>query len=255
MRAGFIIILICAVIAGCNKKKHFDGPNSYADGFENYSTIDDLVDGNDDRWSFFQQSRDENSLTIDTTIYHTGGKSFKSSAIASSDADGASKASINKQNMAFWEGETVVADMWYYIEGTENAKWLFLFDLEEQTAIGAGPGMRLAMVNNQLRVEHKYPNPDIVQAEGNEIDVPRNQWVNIRFETKLSKKKRGYVKVWQDGILILEQDKWKTLPKDILYVNQGTKGMYSQIEFGVTANSKDNPMTVYVDDIDVWTIE
>lgn len=69
------------------------------------------------------------------------------------------------------------------------------------------------------------------------------------------KKKEGTVKVWQDDILILEQYNWQTLPVDILYIIQGTKGMYSQIEFGVTANSSDNPTTVYVDDIDVRIIE
>ena len=134
---------------------------------------------------------------------------------------------------------------------TAKADWIFLFDLEEKTAIGAGPGMRLALENDFLLVEHKYLNPDIRQTKNEEISFPRDQWVNIRFETKLSQKKKGYVKVWQDEILILEQSSWKTLPTDMLYFQQGTKGMYSQIEFGVTANTRDNPMTVYVDDINV----
>jgi hypothetical protein len=250
------IVLIAGIfLFSCQKEKHFDGPNNFSEDFSAYTTIEDIIDGNNEQWSFFQKTFEGNTTSIDTVIFHSSGKSFKSHAVPSTAEKGASKASINKQFMAFWEGETVGIEAWYYIEGTASAQWMFLFDLEEKTSIGAGPGMRLALVNNQLLVEHKYPNPNINQIDGSEIDFPRDQWVKIRFETKLSQKKKGYVKVWQDDHLIIEQNDWQTLPKDILYFQQGTKGMYSQIEFGVTANSSDNPMTVYVDDIDVRLVE
>lgn len=248
------IILLSSVFLGCNKKKFFDGPNFYQDDFEAYSVIDDIIDGENLNWSFFQKTYSENTITIDTTIYHSGGKSVRSYAIAPNETDGTSKASINKQFMAFWEGETVQADFWMYLEGNDPIDWLFIFDLEEKTAIGAGPGMRLAIVDDKILLEHKMPNPNVEQ-EGDGIAFPRNQWVNIRFETKLSQRKKGWVKVYQDGVLIIEQDKWKTLPKDILYSLQGTKGMYSQIEFGATANSDDNDVVVYVDDVDVKVLE
>ncbi|MDX1350630.1 MAG: heparin lyase I family protein [Putridiphycobacter sp.] len=254
MKTSYLFLLIPLQIA-CNKEKLFDGPNNYADDFSSYDNINELIENENENWSFFQKTYASNVLSIDTNIYHSAGKSFKSYAMPTAEAFGASKASINKQFMAFWANETVLIEAWYYIEDTASANWLFLFDLEEKTNIGAGPGMRLAMVNNQLRVEHKYPNPDILQLEGSEINVPRNQWVNIKMAVKLSQEKSGNVKVWQDDKLILHQDKWQTLPKDILYVLQGTKGMYSQIEFGVTANSSENAMTVYVDDIAISVID
>ncbi|NOQ71822.1 MAG: hypothetical protein GQ574_07470 [Crocinitomix sp.] len=249
-----ILLILPILFLSCDKKEIFAGPNSYSDSFEGYTEINETVDGDNINWSFFQKTYAENELSIDTTFFHSGNKSFKSFAVAGT-SEGASKASINKQFMAFWEDETVVIDMWYYVVGTENADWMFLFDIEEKTAIGAGPGMRLALVDNFLRVEHKYPNPDIKQELGAEVEFPRDQWVNIRFESKLSQKNEGSVKVWQDDVLIIEQYDWKTLPKDILYATQGTKGMYSQIEFGVTANASDNPMTVYVDDISVSIVD
>jgi hypothetical protein len=254
MKKALIILILPFLFISCNKEKLFAGPNAYSEGFEGYSEISETVEGDNVNWSFFQKTYEENELSIDTTFFHSGNKSFKSFALAGTSERGASKASINKQFMAFWEDETVVIDMWYYIVGTQKADWMFLFDIEEKTPVGAGPGMRLALVDNFLRVEHKYPNPDIKQTLGAEVEFPRNQWVNIRFETKLSQKKKGSVKVWQDDVLIIEQYDWKTLPKDILYATQGTKGMYSQIEFGVTANTSDNPMTVYVDDITVYTV-
>ena len=153
--------------------------------------------------------------------------------------------------MAFYEGDIVHVEMWYYIEGTQNAEWLFLFDIEEQAAIGAGPGIRLAMVEDEIVVEHKYFNPNIFQIEGSEKKVPRNEWFKITFEAELSQKEKGYIKVWQNDTLIIEQQNWRTLPKDALYFQQGTKGMYSSIEFGLTANSKDNPLIIYLDDVSI----
>lgn len=248
---NILIIASVLVLVSCNKKEKFDGPNSYADDFEVYTDSEQLIDGNNELWSFFQLTSDQNSITVDTNIVHSGNRSIRFSGVAGADGVTA-KCSINKQFMAFWEGESVYVDFWCYLEGNEDIDWLFIFDLEEKVPVGAGPGMRLAIVNNKLLVEHKFPSPNIVQ-EGSGVLFPRDQWVNIRFETKLSRKDEGYVRVLQDGVQILTAENWKTLPKDILYFNQGTKGMYSQIEFGLTANSDDNAHVMYVDDISVTT--
>ena len=89
--------------------------------------------------------------------------------------------------------------------------------MEEQAFIGAGPGMRLALVDNQLRVEYKFNEKDIVQTSGQEIDFPRNQWVELIWEVKLSQKNNGTVKLWQNGQLIIDGNNKRTLPKDVLY--------------------------------------
>lgn len=238
---GFILIL------GCNKKEFFDGPHFFQDDFESYTSLDDLLLPDDQLWSFTQLTRSENNIIVDTSKAHTGSKSLKFTALKSDEA--ASKTSIAKQNMAFWEGETVRLSASYFIEDTKSLEWLFLMDLEEQTAIGAGPGMRLAMVNNKLRVEHKYNEDDILQAEGSEIDFPRNQWVDLIWEVKLSQKNKGTVRLWQDGQLLIDSKDNKTLPTDILYSQQGTKGMYSSCEIGITANSKDSNLTMWIDDV------
>lgn len=236
---------------GCDKTKYFDGPDTYSDNFETYANADSMLDGNDEHWSYFQKTYDGNSVSIDTLVVHSGNQSVKSTAAARGTDGSASKASFAKQKMAFYEGETVSLEAWYYIEGTADADWLFIMDLEEQAAIGAGPGMRLAIVDSALVVEHKYLEQDFYQTGSTKVIVPRNQWFHVRFETLLSQKDKGYVKVFQDGVLVIEGYNTATLPKDILYFQQGTKGMYTSIEFGVTANSADSPMTVYVDDIAV----
>lgn len=245
---NLILIALALSTFACNKEDIFDGPNTYSDGFENYASVDETIDGDDQLWSFFQNTLESNDIQVDTTIVHGGNQSLK---FIGAKTDGAlSKASINKQNMAFWDGETVSVSFWVYLVGNDPLQWLFLFDIEEQTAVGAGPGMRLALVDGKILLEHKYGNPNVAQ-DGAGLAFPRDQWVNIRFESKLSQKKKGYVKVYQDGVLIIDQNNWKTLPSDILYSTQGTQGRYSQIEFGVTANPSENDAILYLDDVSV----
>lgn len=254
MKNYLIILIITLVSISCNKKKFFDGPDFYSDDFESYTLLEELLSDNDENWSFTQLTKNENSITVDTAIKHGGNRSLKFSA-AKSEPQTLSKCSIAKQNMAFWDGETLRITAWYYMAGTNTAEWLFLMDMEEQTAIGAGPGMRLALVDNKLRVEYKFNEKDIVQPEGSEIDFPRDQWVEIKWEVKLSQKHKGTVKLWQDGQLIIDSKNNRTLPKDILYSLQGTKGMYSSIEIGITANSRDSDLILYVDDVVIEKVD
>lgn len=247
MKIYLFAFAVCIILTACNKEKIFDGPDFHEDNFESYSLLDDLLLPDDQLWSFTQLTKSGNYILVDSTRAHSGTKSMKFFAIKTDDQ--ASKSSLAKQNMAFWEGETVRMSGWFYIEGTQTLNWLFLMDLEEQTAIGAGPGMRLALVNNQLRIEYKFNEDDIIQSAGQEINLPRNQWVEIVWEVKLSRKKKGSVRLWQNGQLIIESSKNKTLPKDLLYFQQGTKGMYSSCEIGITANSKETDLTMWVDDV------
>ncbi|MFI5171539.1 MAG: heparin lyase I family protein [Chitinophagales bacterium] len=248
MKKIFILSTCSILFSSCNKEKFFDGPDFFEDDFESYSSVDELTSNDDINWSYTQLTSELNKITLDTNNVHSGNKSLKFVA-ARSENEFVSKCSIAKQNMAFWDGETVRLTAWYYIEGTNTLDWLFLFDLEEQTAIGAGPGMRLALVNNQLAVEYKFYEPTLFQSLGQEIDLPRNEWVELIWEVKLSQKNNGAAKVWQNGQLIIDSHNITTLPKDILYSLQGTKGMYSSVEIGITANSTDNDLTIWVDDV------
>lgn len=245
-----LLLLFCciALLGGCRKKKFFDGPDFFEDDFESYTVLDDLLLPDDQLWSFTQLTKTGNRITVDSSRAHGGSQSLCFVA-EKTDGETVSKASIAKHNMAFWEGETIRMSAWYYIEDSLLLDWLFLMDMEEQAVIGAGPGMRLALVGNQLRVEYKFNERDIVQPAGQEIDFPRNQWVELVWEVKLSRKKKGSVKLWQNGRLIIDSQGNTTLPKDILYFQQGTKGMYSSCEIGITANSRDNALRIWVDDV------
>jgi Polysaccharide lyase len=248
------ILLSILLIAGCNKKEFLDGPDQFTDDFESYPTVDSLISTQDLFWSFFQVTDDANNYAIDTTTFHSGNQSLRFSGSATTD-ELVSKCSVVKQHMAFWEGETMRVTAWYYLVDGPVADWLFIMDLEEQAPIGAGPGMRLAIVDDKLVVEHKYLNPNIYQTEGSEINFPRNQWVKVSFEALLSQKQKGYVKVWQDDQLIIDQPNWDTLPKDFLYHQQGTLGRYSSIELGLTATARTSDQVLYLDDVEIGLVQ
>ncbi|MFK7783502.1 MAG: hypothetical protein AB8B56_00225 [Crocinitomicaceae bacterium] len=252
MNKASLIIAAVLMLLGCNKKKFFDGPNSFSDGFESYASFDDLLIDDDVHWSSTQQTYDANTISLSTEQTHSGATSLKFDALGSSD-EKLSKCSIFKQNMAFFEGETVRSSIWYYIDGEQELDWLFLMDLEEQAFIGAGPGMRVANVGteNYAAVEFKLKEDDLKQEV---TSFPRNQWFKITLETLLSQKKKGWVKLYLDDQLIIDGTNIRTLPKDRLYHQQGTKGMFTSIEIGITANPSSNPAIVYADDFSIEVI-
>src|ERR1044072_8895276 len=196
MRKYIITASLLLFIISCKKEKWFDGPNFMQEDFESYTLANAMFPSDESRWSFNQNTVSGNYIAIDTHIVHDGNQSLKFFAYASP-ANSASKCSIVKQHMAFFEGDVVKISAWYYIDGNADADWLFLFDFEEQAAIGAGPGIRLAnTINTRVTLEHKFFNKDLYQAAGQEIFLPRNQWFNLTMEVKLSQKKKGYVRVW-----------------------------------------------------------
>jgi hypothetical protein len=72
-------------------------------------------------------------------------------------------------------------------------------DIEEQTPIGASPGIRLALVDSCIMVEHKFLETDIYQPDNQRIAFPRNEWVNLTWEITLSTKDDGAIRLYQNG--------------------------------------------------------
>ena len=247
---GLINILILTIFIltnSCFKERFSNQPQYYSDDFERYKKEETWLDPAAGYWSFSQQTLEANSVSIDSSMRFSGKQSLYFFAEKSS-TEQLSKCSISKQNMSFPENGVVRISVQYYLDAPEKVNWLFLADLEEQTAIGAGPGLRLVLVNGQIRMEYKFLEKDVLQFDGKEKNFPLRQWVNLVWEIQLSQKNRGWVKVWQDGVLLIEKYKIRTMPKDLLYSQQGTKGIYSSVEIGVTANTRDAAVKLWADD-------
>lgn len=246
-----LLVWVCFTMSACLKGLLPEGQPSLEEDFEAYQTVEELFSGPDAKWVFFQQSQANNQISLDTTQARSGRQCLKIYAEESIDGE-ASKSDLANNDMDFREGDIVYLSAWFFIEGTADLTDLFLIDIEEDIQIGAGPGMRLQLeaAEGYLKLERgKMLEQNISQVNGSEIPFPRNQWVQIEMETKLSRKKDGYIKVSQNQNLVLNAREVRTLPVDRLSLLQGTSGRYSSIQIGITANSPQNSATIYLDDM------
>ena len=243
-------LLIIVVLSSCNKEKLFDGKNSIYENFESINDVDDLFQN--ENWEYYQQTEPNSYIELNNQNPHSGTNCLKIFA-----AKGIiSKSDIANNKMAYWENDTVQMSAWFYIEDTNKLNYLFLFDIEEAVAIGAGPGIRVAIDDEgYLLIErNKYGEKTLRQADDRKIKFPRNQWVHLKLEIDLQQKDEGYIKLWQNDTLLINVENTQTLPKDKLYFIQGTKGMYQSVQIGVTATTSDFDVTMYIDDIEIKKI-
>lgn len=239
----FLLLLSC-------KKLSFEGAiESLFEDFETYSFGDSAAVLEGDQWTSFTYTNNQNALRVDTTVVHQGNNSMRFDAVASN--GDVSKCDLHTVNLLLQEKDIFHFSGWYFIEGnTEN---LFIADFETNAEISSSPGTRIAInTDGYLWVERsKMLELDIYQTSGQEVVFPTNQWVHLEVEFKLSIKKKGYIKLWQDGMLLIDQSNIRTNPKDVLFITLGTARVLNSLEVGITAAGSAGSTTMWVDDIQV----
>ncbi|MEZ5069898.1 MAG: heparin lyase I family protein [Bacteroidales bacterium] len=245
-----VCLLTIIAIFGCNKEKLLDGKNSIYEDFETVNNIDELLQNGN--WEYYQQTEPSSYIGINNSNPHSGNNCLKIFATKGT----VSKSDIVNNKMAFWENDIVQISAWFYIEDTNMINYLFLFDIEEIVSVGANPGIRVAIDDEGfLLIErNKYGETTLHQTEATRTQFPRNQWVELSMEIKLQQKEKGYIRLWQDGVLLINVENTQTLPTDKLYFIQGTKGMYQSVQIGVTATTSDSDVIMYIDDIEIMKI-
>ena len=193
----FISLLL---ISSCSKEQFQNGRKSISDTFDTYQSLDDIKASKEPNFNFFQISEryPDNKINIDSTISLSPKNAVHCFAKATKDGD-ASKAGIANNKLSLEEGEIVSIEANYFISTDESINQLFLMDLEESILIGAGPGIRLRLVGEKgyLNVERKKMGEGtLAQSKDKQVSFPRNQWVGIKLEVKLSQKKNGWIKVY-----------------------------------------------------------
>ncbi|MEM6347860.1 MAG: heparin lyase I family protein [Bacteroidota bacterium] len=249
------IALALGLSLGCTQKRIENWPPFLADDFESISRVDELTEGEEAIWKYYQQAGEQNTISIDRSNPHTGLQCLKFTAEPS--IDGASKSDIAHNRLLFQAGEKVLFNGWYYIEGTANLDYVFLMDLEQDIAIGAGPGIRIALedsIGYLVLERNKFLETTLRQETAIKVAFPRDEWVEIRMEVLLGQKEKGAVKIWQNGQLLIDVENTPTLARDRLTVLQGTHNYYHNLQVGITANSPSNPCLMYIDDISIEVI-
>ena len=244
---NILFIFVIAVFSCTKEKQPADTFTNFTEDFESYTSYDSTLFATT-KWSTNQKTFDDNNYTIDTNIVHSGNKSLRCYAVASTSKD-VSKCSLIKGNMYFTKHDIIKYSAWYFVSGTLTN--LFLVDFEENAPISSSPGVRVALFNDgYLSLERgKLGLNTIYQDENTKILFPQNQWVHVEVELKLERPKKGYVKIWQDGVLLIDKDGIQTLSEDKLYFTQGTRGVFHNLEVGITANGKGGNTILFIDDI------
>jgi hypothetical protein len=238
------------MLAGCYKARNEyleTAIKDYAEDFESYTAFPQpafLAN-----WPGSQLTFSQNRISIDSTFSHSGNKSLRCEATNTVGGD-VSKASILKNDLGFEQGDEIYFECWYYLTASSLPN-IFIADFEEPATISSSPGFRLMLnENGELCVERNKMNKSTLSQTGSQPRVfPQMQWVRIQLEAKLHKRNNGYVKVWQNGELILEHYDVQTLPRDMTYITQGTAAVLRQVEIGLTANSSSGSAVMYVDDM------
>jgi len=224
------------------------GFDAWSDDFEAYGDDREVLAGvGEDGWSE-QRTVEANGWTLDDD-----GEDQSVRFWAEPTVDITSKSSLFVNDMHLEEGSTIsfAASFWL----TASSGRPFLLDLEEDAIISTGPGMRLWIDDDQaLMLERKKALEKDVYQDGDKVRFPREQWVRLRLETRLSQRRDGWIDVYQDDELILSVDDVRTLPKDRLYMIQGTRGAYTNIEVGITAAGVGGPVELWLDDVAVETL-
>ncbi len=246
------VLALALLLTGCKKKQEFlaGAVTTFQDDFEQYDAVDTFF-FSEANWNYHNLTVEGNTLSIDSAIVHSGTRSLRCHASGTVGRN-VSKASVQKQRIGWKEGDVVLVQAWFYIEG--NLENLFILDIEDPAYISYSPGIRL-MISKEgyLMVERgKMGLSTITQPADSRLVFPTGEWVKINYEIKFSQHRKGYVKLWQNDKLILEAHNITTMPEDFLYNTLGTSGLYTNFEIGITANGGNGPSTLYLDDLEVW---
>lgn len=224
---------------------------SFSDNFDSAKTITDLRPLDYSRWTGFEllpsrlQPVNHIGIGIDTA---TGSRYLDCQAIASV-AGALSKMELKKQNMAWSEGMTIHVAAKFFIVGTAAHDALTVLDIEGQPDSLGEPGIRLMFVGGsgqRVVVERSKFGESTIQ-QTNPVDFPRDVWVSLIWEILLSRTANGWTKLWQDGVLVLQATGVQTMPPASI-----TTANYDDLQVGVTANSFQSDVRLYVDNVQAY---
>ena len=243
----------------------------FEDGFETTgNSVQELFPSDGSRWSNLQQvnpNNGENEIEIENIITTEGNNSLRIISRAS-DAT-LSKADIEKGGFNAPEGSTVRISASFYIASTDNIENLFLIDIEccscwdPSVPNNQCPGIRLIMKDNDhLSIERgKILGSTIAQTN---VAFPRNEWVNIVWELKLSQDNDGLNKLSINNQEVISEN-GMNMPNaslfEIEFANNGIDFelqeplLYERFQIGATANPTQFDIELFIDDVKFEIIE
>tara|TARA_R110002012_G_scaffold114079_1_gene260357 strand:+ start:176397 stop:177236 length:840 start_codon:yes stop_codon:yes gene_type:complete len=277
IRMKLILIGLVLILVSCSKNDGVAPENEnrdgylFEDGFETSGNdLSELFPNDGSRWSNLQQvdtNGGENEIDLESSIVSEGNNSLRIYARASDNT--LSKANIEKAGFNAPEGSIVSISANFYIASTENIENLLLIDLEccscwdPRVPDNQCPGIRLMMKDNDyLSIERgKILGSTIVQSE---IAFPRNEWVNVVWELKLSQNNDGINKLFINNQEVLSESGMNMPNKSLFETEFANNGIdfelqeplfYERFQIGATANPTPFDVELFIDDVKFEIIE
>lgn len=194
-------------------------------------------------------------IYCDTSMYNTRfeisnerSQKWENSLKFISESEGIVKSSIKKQDISFIKWETLFFSAYYFLEDSKAINDIYLFDVEVDPSnwylYKWSPWRRIFIdSNNSLATDlWKWIKND-TKYQKNLVPFPQNQWVKLETEIFLSDNSNGYIKIWQDSNLLIDEN-GITLPN--------AKIPYSSLEVWLTANVSWVNQVLYIDNIKLY---
>lgn len=278
-KLGFLtrieILAFLLVLAACSSDNlpdvNQDTIYLFEDGFEVSSgDLMDLFPSDGSRWSNLQQvdpAGGMNEISLENTIVSEGNNSLKIYAHVSDSI--LSKADIEKGGFNAPERSTVKIAADFFIATTDSIENLLLIDLEccscwdPSVADNQCPGVSLMMKeNDHLSIERgKILGSSIVQTD---YAFPRNQWVRVEWESRLSQNDDGFNKLTIDGVEVISENGMNMPNAEQFEAEFAESGIdfelqeplfYERFQIGATANASPSSVELYVYDVRLEILE
>lgn len=230
----------------------------FSDGFENASTIRDLLKRDGSRWTNSQRTPSGNGLTLVTDPSHSG-NALHFHALPSGSA--VSKADIERALPDLVAGDQLSISAWFYAKSGQSLDNVFILDLECPTCWpDTSPGIRVHLKGHGgtpvvERGKIRLPslrNEDMIRA----VSFPRERWVRVEWQTTLAPDDLGRTSITFDGRTVFSA-RGATFPDPTILARSGIalrKLAYERFQIGITANSSSNPVDIFVDSVEVRVI-
>lgn len=237
----------------------------FKDGFETQENdLMELFPSSGNRWTRIQQVNPdgvENEIGIESNRVLEGNNSLRIYAKASNST--LSKMDIEKEGFKASEGATIRMEANFYIVTTENLENLLLIDMEccscwdPTVPDNQCPGVRLMIKTDDfLTIERgKILGITILQTN---MAFPRNEWVNIVWEMKLSSNNDGINKLFINNQEVIAETGMNMPNASLFEAEFATHGIdfelqepvfYERFQIGATANPTQSDIEMYVDDV------
>jgi hypothetical protein len=250
----FLLFAVMGLLSACTKEEAIIQYSAIQAHFEGLNNADELLQG-PHNWESFGISRARNNAAIVSDTFYSGNAAMRFHA-ETNQPNGVSSSALNSNENLFLREEMVFSvDCRIMIPSYSSSNNLEIMRLEANDSADDPSGVSFFLdEDGALSLNRSAMGlSNIDQEIGTKTAFPTNQWVNVHIDSLADARSRGYVKIWQDEVLVLEALSTETMPKAKLHLSEKGKNYFSKLSFGILSNGSGLPTTLFLDDLSVWS--